>query len=83
MYMTEEAWVELAPKMAAGIRAMPIIRDNPQWWVIKIIDGFGPHTSSIDAMAEPRPRSVEAHRGSIEACIEACIEANRADRMRC
>jgi hypothetical protein len=49
-YMTEEAWVELAPKMAAGIRAMPIIRDNPQWWVIKIIDGFGPHTSSIEAM---------------------------------
>ena len=49
-YMTEEAWVELAPKMAGGIRAMPIVRDNPEWWVIKIIDGFGPHTSSIDAM---------------------------------
>ena len=29
---------------------MPVICDNPDWWVIKIIDGFGPHTSSVEAM---------------------------------
>ena len=29
---------------------MPVICDNPEWWVIKIIDGFGPHTSSVEAM---------------------------------
>ena len=49
-YMTEEAWVEMAPHMAAGIRKMPVIVDNPTWWVVKIIDGFGPHTSSLEAM---------------------------------
>ena len=47
-FMTEEAWVEISPKMVEGIRALDIIRENPQWWVLKIIDGFGPHTSSID-----------------------------------
>ena len=45
-YMAEEAWVEMAEATAAGIRAMPVICDNPDWWVVKIIDGFGPHTSS-------------------------------------
>ena len=49
-YITEEAWVEMAEATAAGIRAMPVICDNPDWWVVKIIDGFGPHTSSPEAM---------------------------------
>lgn len=56
-YMTEAAWVEMAPVVAAGIRAMPIIRDHPDWWVVKIIDGFGPHTSSLEAM-----KIYEAHK---------------------
>ena len=49
-YMTEAAWIEIAPSMVRGIRAMPVICDNPDWWVVKIIDGFGPHTSSLKAM---------------------------------
>jgi hypothetical protein len=49
-YMTEDAWVSMAPFMAKGIRELPIIRDHPDWWVVKIIDGFGPHTSSVKAM---------------------------------
>ena len=49
-YMTEDAWVEMAPKMAHGIRQMPVIRDNPNWWVLKIVDGFGAHNSSPEAM---------------------------------
>ena len=49
-YMTEGAWLEMAAGTAAGIRAMPVICDNPGWWVVKIIDGFGPHTSSVEAM---------------------------------
>ena len=49
-YMTEDAWLEMAEETAAGIRAMPVICDNPDWWVVKIIDGFGPHMSSVEAM---------------------------------
>ena len=49
-FMTEDAWEEMAPAMCKGIRNMPVIRDMPDWWVLKIVDGFGPHTSSLKAM---------------------------------
>jgi hypothetical protein len=49
-YMTEEAWLEMAPGMSDGIRQMPVISSMPEWWCLKIIDGFGPHTSSEKAM---------------------------------
>ena len=49
-YMTEDGWVRMAPFMAKGIRSMKVICDNPDWWVVKILDGFGPHTSSLEAM---------------------------------
>jgi hypothetical protein len=54
-YMTEDAWLEMAPTIADGIRAMPVICDRPDWWVMKIIDGFGPHTSSDEAMRVNAP----------------------------
>jgi hypothetical protein len=49
-YMTEDAWLEMAPSIADGIRKMPVIKDVPHWWVLKFIDGFGAHTSSAKAM---------------------------------
>jgi hypothetical protein len=49
-YMTELAWVEMSPSIADGLRALPVVRDMPQWWMIKFIDGFGAHTSSVAAM---------------------------------
>ena len=37
--------------MAKGIRKLPIIRGAPDnWWVLKIVDVFGPHTSSLKSM---------------------------------
>ena len=33
-YMTEEAWVAMAEDQAKGIRAMPYICDNPDWYVL-------------------------------------------------
>ena len=49
-YMTEDAWVEMAPSTAAGLRQTPIVVDMPHWWMLKVIDGSGPHTSSARAM---------------------------------
>ena len=49
-YMTEEAWLEMAPSIASGIRQVPVVVDNPDWWTLKMIDGFGAHTSSEKAM---------------------------------
>ena len=49
-YMTEDAWVEMAPFMSKGMNSLPVVRDRPDWWKLKIVDGFGPHTSSLAAM---------------------------------
>ena len=49
-YMTEDAWLEMAPTIAAGLRQMPVVCDMKDWWMVKVIDGFGPHTSSAKAM---------------------------------
>ena len=49
-YMTEESWIKLTPSLCKGIRSMPIIVKNPQWWALEILDGFGPHVSSLEAM---------------------------------
>lgn len=57
-YMTEDAWLEMAPKMVEGIRAQPIVCGMPHWWVIKVVDGFGPHVSSVEAMAVYRDANI-------------------------
>ena len=40
----------MSPHMADGLRKLPVICDMPHWWMVKIIDGFGAHTSSVQAM---------------------------------
>ena len=42
-FITEEACLALTPNITNGYRAMPFIRDNTQWYVIGIFDGFGAH----------------------------------------
>ena len=32
-----------------GYRQMPVVRDNPQWWILELLDGFGAHTNSHPA----------------------------------
>lgn len=44
-YMTDDAWVALTPHIVRGYHAMPFIVDNPQWWVLEILDGYGSHVN--------------------------------------
>ena len=41
--MTKETWNEISKSIVPGIRAMPYIKANPDWWVLEIFDGFGAH----------------------------------------
>ena len=50
-FMTEAAWLEMAEDRAKGIRAMPVIKDHPLWWVAEILDGFGAHFMNPQALA--------------------------------
>jgi hypothetical protein len=51
-FVTEEAWEEMTPFVIKGIRSIDIIKANPQWWVLEVFDGFGPHVSSYKAMKQ-------------------------------
>eukprot|EP00978_Attheya_sp_CCMP212_P031047 scaffold116016_cov35-Attheya_sp.AAC.2 len=51
-FVTEEAWEEMTPFGIKGIRSIDIIKANPQWWVLEVFDGFGPHISSYKAMKD-------------------------------
>ena len=51
--MTEEAWLKITPNNITRIRKInKIVETNPQWWVLELFDGFGPHVLSLEAMKE-------------------------------
>jgi hypothetical protein len=49
-FVMEEAWEEMTPFVIKGIRSIDSVKANPQWWVLEVFDGFGPHVSSYKAM---------------------------------
>ena len=51
-YMTEEAWEGMAPSIVKGYRALPVVKDNPQWLMIEIFDGFGAHLTNLNALKQ-------------------------------
>ncbi len=66
-FMTDEAWAELVPKLVEGIRAMPVIRDHPEAYVLLTLDGFKSHTkaaSSILVFHNSKILLVVEHRAS-------------------
>jgi hypothetical protein len=48
--MTDKAWENVMPALALGIRQMPAIHDNPNWWVCMTLDGCGSHVSLHSAL---------------------------------
>jgi type II secretory pathway component PulJ len=49
-FMTDKAWEEMADNIVTGYRSLPIVRDNPSWWMIEIFDGFGAHLNNLPAL---------------------------------
>jgi hypothetical protein len=50
-FMTEEAWEKATIHIVKGLyNADPIVAANPQWWMLEVFDGVGPHTSSLKSM---------------------------------
>jgi hypothetical protein len=42
-YLNDETWIEIAPRLAKGIRSMEVIEQHPDWWVLMSLDGYGSH----------------------------------------
>ena len=49
-YMTDVAWNLMAESHSQGIRKMPYIKENPQWWALEIFDGYGSHVNNLKAL---------------------------------
>ena len=49
-FMMEKAWEEMMDKIVRGYRSLPVVCDNPQWWMIEIFDGFGAHLNNLPAL---------------------------------
>jgi hypothetical protein len=49
-YMTEEAWEKMTPSNVKGYQNLPVVKDNPQWLMVKIFDGFWAHLTNLNAL---------------------------------
>ena len=43
VYMTDETLHSIAPKLAKGLWYFPMVKDNANWWVVMMLDGYGSH----------------------------------------
>jgi hypothetical protein len=50
-FMTNKAWDGAAEKLAKGIRAMPVIVDYPEFWLVLHLDGYKSHVMTYPAQA--------------------------------
>ena len=48
-YMTDEAWLLATKAIVKGYRSMPGMKDNPQWMMVELLDGFGSHERVLEA----------------------------------
>ena len=49
-FMTKECWMKMTLNVIRGLRHLSYIRENPQWYVIEIFDGFGAHLNNLVAL---------------------------------
>ena len=45
VYMTDEVYLGLVPKLCKGICEMQVFRDHKYWWCVWILDSFGYHVN--------------------------------------
>ena len=50
--MDDETWLQCLKAMAPGIRAMPVIKDHPEWWACLTLDGFKSHVNVNDTLQD-------------------------------
>ena len=48
-YMTDDAWKKTSEAIVKGYRHLPYIKENPDWWVGELLDGFKSHENVLTA----------------------------------
>ena len=49
-YMCDVSWEELTPHFIRGYCAMQHVCDNPNWWMLEIVDGSSSHVNTLEAL---------------------------------
>jgi hypothetical protein len=63
--------------------ADPIVAADPQWWMLEVFNGFGPHTSSLKSMQYCTNNNIIAvkEEGDYSLCNQAyCKFAAKTDK---
>jgi hypothetical protein len=69
-YMTDEAWLEASKAIVKGYRNMPYVKENEQWLVLELLDGFKSHENVLAAhrlRAENNIRSLKEESNTLHA----------------
>ena len=48
-YMTDEAWLEASKSIAAVYCQLPHIKENEDWYITELLDGFKLHENILNA----------------------------------
>jgi hypothetical protein len=48
-YMTDDAWLKVSKAIVKGYCLMPLIKDNPNWHIAELLDGFRSHENVLEA----------------------------------
>jgi hypothetical protein len=46
------SWEEMTQSLVKRYWDFPVVRDNFQWWIIEIFDGFGAHFTNLNALKQ-------------------------------
>jgi hypothetical protein len=48
-FMTDDAWLKVSKAIVKGYCLMPLIKENPNWHVAELLDGFRSHENVLEA----------------------------------
>ena len=81
--MDDATWVRCIEAMAPGIRALPVIRDHPDWWACLTFDAFKSHVNVDEAsifFASVEIRAVKEEAGTSHVNQPYDQETAQADK---
>ena len=82
-YMTDVAWLEASKAIVKGYRNMPYVKENKQWSVLELLDGFKSHENVLAAhrlRAEYNIRSIKEESNTSHANQGYDQETARQDK---
>ena len=82
-YMTDEAWLQVSQAIVKGYRNLPYVKDNPDWYMLELLDGFKSHENVLAAnelRAKHKINSLKEESNTSHVCQGYDQQVARADK---